>query len=492
MTFPPLLEKKGLDLALEIYPDRDDLRARLETVEVLLVEQWPLYRFSEGAAGVDAEMIAMDGIEEKLLSIPGRQVRLRHAVAAFRRYLAAGRPERFPLALEFDALRYAAEELYPDDWSLRLRLGSCAAQLSNSMTLKRRSELTADGYDCEFRCGNGSMRRKSRLTGQESGECYQDMSQPGNLTPLKFLSLSQLDCQSIVTALTHGARVTRLANWAEGISVFEVPDVIYLPEYGIPVCFGFVPEEAIKFPEHLDHRLSDPGTPDNPIINLDLIERSSAEVCVLGVMYSHVFGHWLEELLKVVALEKFGFDGFYVFPDWFPPFCHDSLCHLGVPPTRILAVDRPVRYKKGFLTTTIHHFNANKFPKLISHLRDLLYERTPPDEVGVGPRIWAERGQNANGRHLINEEEVYACIKRYDFTRIDFSQYTFSQQIGIDREIKIMAGPHGSAFVHCSFMKSRGKVVEIFGYYPPDDRTYIIPPNSPVLACWPIAQACPR
>ena len=84
-------------------------------------------------------MVAMDGIEEKLLSIPGKQMRLRHAIAAFHRYLAAGYPERFPRALEFDALRYLTEELYPDDWSLRLRLGYCAAQLSNSMVLKRRA-----------------------------------------------------------------------------------------------------------------------------------------------------------------------------------------------------------------------------------------------------------------------------------------------------------------------------------------------------------------
>jgi hypothetical protein len=139
-TFPVLLEKKALDLGLMVEPDRDDLRVRLEQVEKSLAEQWPLYRFSEGGLFLDGDIIAMDGIEEKLLSIPGKQMRLRYAVAAFRRYLAAGHPERFPLQLEFAALRYAAEELYPDDWSLRLRLGYCAARLSNDMTLGRRPE----------------------------------------------------------------------------------------------------------------------------------------------------------------------------------------------------------------------------------------------------------------------------------------------------------------------------------------------------------------
>jgi capsular polysaccharide biosynthesis protein len=290
------------------------------------------------------------------------------------------------------------------------------------------------------------------------------MSQPGDASSLKFLAVSQLQCRSIVTAAASNIRKISLTDWAEGISVFEVPDVIYLPKYGIQICYGFVPEEAINFSQHLDIRLGrDPArlSPDNTIIDLALIDRSPAEVCVLGHMFSHVFQHWLEELLKVVALEKFGFDGFYVFPDWFPPFCHDSLHLLGVPSTRIIMTNNPAFYKKAFLTTTIHHFIANRFPKLISHLRDLLYEGAA-NEVGAGHRIWVERGKNASGRDVINKEEVYSCINRYDFTTIDFGQYTFRQQIGIDREMRVMLGPHGSAFAHCSFMKACGQVVEIF------------------------------
>jgi hypothetical protein len=140
MPFPPLLEKKSLELTLAAHPDRDDLRDRLEQVEKSLIEQWPLYRFRENAILIDAGAIAMDGVEERLLSIPGRQLRLRHAVAAFHRYMAAGHPERYPLALEFDALRYLSEELYPDDLSLRLRLGYCAAKLSTTMALRRCAE----------------------------------------------------------------------------------------------------------------------------------------------------------------------------------------------------------------------------------------------------------------------------------------------------------------------------------------------------------------
>src|SRR5205807_6066846 len=133
-----------------------------------------------------------------------------------------------------------------------------------------------------------------------------------------------------------------------------------------------------------------------------------APACVLGHVYSHVFGHWAEELLKVVTLEKFGFAGLYVFPDWYPPLCREALHHLGVSPTRIMTVNKPVLFEAAFLTTTINHFNADKFPQAILHLRDRLYERAASH--GAGPRVWVERGQHAKGRDIINKEEVAACV----------------------------------------------------------------------------------
>jgi capsular polysaccharide biosynthesis protein len=126
-----------------------------------------------------------------------------------------------------------------------------------------------------------------------------------------------------------------------------------------------------------------------------------------------------------------------------------------------MTTNKPVMYKKAFLTTTMHHFIANRFPKLILYLRDRLNERAASED-GAGQRIWVERGKNANGRDVINKEEVYSSINRYGFTTIDFGQYTFGQQIGIDREMRVMVGPHGSAFAHCGFMQNRGQVIEIF------------------------------
>jgi capsular polysaccharide biosynthesis protein len=240
--------------------------------------------------------------------------------------------------------------------------------------------------------------------------------------------------------------------------------VLYLPNFGIQVCDGFVPEEAINYRQHLDIVVGRDPThfaPNQTIVNFDEIERSDADVCILGQMFSKTFGHWAEELIKVIVLENFGFTGYYVLQEDSPRHCHDSLILLGVAKNRIISTINPVIFRTSFLTTTIHHFNSNEFPQVIFALRDRLYAATE-NEAGAGRRIWVERGEGAAGRDVVNKDEVYSCIDKYGFQRIDFGQLTFRQQIGIDREMRVMAGVHGSAFVHCGFMNTHGTVIEIF------------------------------
>ncbi len=160
-------------------------------------------------------------------------------------------------------------------------------------------------------------------------------------------------------------------------------------------------------------------------------------------------------------LEAFGFDGPYVIPEWYPGFSHESFALLGIPKTQILSVTKPTIYKAAFFTTTISHYTAHKFPGVVFGLRDRLYEAAA-GEAGNGDRIWIERGKNATGRDVINKEEVYACIRKHGFVSVDYGEHNLKKQIAIDRDMDVMLGPHGSAFVHCGFMAMRREVIEIF------------------------------
>jgi len=108
-TFPPLIEKKALDLALAVYPERQDLLGRLDVVERMLEAQWPLYAFRHTATlPVGAPAVVLDGVEAAILAIPNNKSRGQYAVAAFSYYLNAGRPNQYPPALETEAIRYLA------------------------------------------------------------------------------------------------------------------------------------------------------------------------------------------------------------------------------------------------------------------------------------------------------------------------------------------------------------------------------------------------
>jgi capsular polysaccharide biosynthesis protein len=98
----------------------------------------------------------------------------------------------------------------------------------------------------------------------------------------------------------------------------------------------------------------------------------------------------------------------------------------------------------------------------VLRLRDRLYEAAG-FEAGIGDRIWVERGSDArNGRAVVNMEEVYSCIQQHGFVSVDFGNHTLQKQIAVDRDIDVMLGSHGSAFVHCGFMATRREVIEIF------------------------------
>jgi capsular polysaccharide biosynthesis protein len=170
----------------------------------------------------------------------------------------------------------------------------------------------------------------------------------------------------------------------------------------------------------------------------------------------------MEELLKVILLEEFGFEGHYAFPPGYPPFAQEALMMLGIELDRILLVDRPTVYGSAFFTTTISHFRAHRFPAVIRRLRDQLYEAAGS---GLGPfgRIWVDRGSSAKRQgRVINGEEVQFFAERHGFRIMDLGQHSFRDQISIDRGADVLMGPHGSAFVHCGFMKDKRDIIEIF------------------------------
>ncbi len=187
------------------------------------------------------------------------------------------------------------------------------------------------------------------------------------------------------------------------------------------------------------------------------------DVCILANLFSRNFTHWHEELLKVVAIEAAELPCTYVLSG-LPPFTRELLGLIGIPTQRILEVNRPLRFSSVLYPAAISYDNICEHPAVFHLLRErLLQAITDQPSSDTPPQLWLERGaQTRLGRRLVNGEEVERLLKRQGVERVDLGALPVIQQLSLARDAQLLAGPHGSAFVHSQLMPPGSAVVECF------------------------------
>jgi hypothetical protein len=186
------------------------------------------------------------------------------------------------------------------------------------------------------------------------------------------------------------------------------------------------------------------------------------DVCILGNVFSRNFTHWHEELMKVVAIEQAGLDCAYVISD-LPDFARDLLQLMEIGSDRILEVRQPTRFRRALYSTPVSYRNVAEYPAVLMALREALLAAAAQLADQSGPRLWLDRGQQTRlGRKLVNEDEVYGLLERYGFKRLDMGALPVPEQIAVARDLEVLAGLHGSQFVHAQLMPQRSFVIECF------------------------------
>ena len=288
------------------------------------------------------------------------------------------------------------------------------------------------------------------------------------------LNLDAIECRSAFDGAPETA-VREIAGpsvaGGAAIRVVEVEDMLYLPSVLAPgqsLCLigeRSVPREAILEDYVVDFlKKARSGQPVgerayDDTFDPDLVR---GRVCVLGNMFSRNFGHWTEELLKVALLEREGDECSYVIST-LPRFAEESLSLLGVDPSRILWIERPTRFERAIFTTAISHDNIAEYPLALDVLRNLVARRLAPGASRHGSRLWLERNAMLrDGGVVLNRDELYRCIKKHGFEVVDMATLSLSEQLRTARDAGVIAGPHGSQFVHAQFMAPGSAVIECF------------------------------
>ena len=288
------------------------------------------------------------------------------------------------------------------------------------------------------------------------------------------LNLDAIECRSAFDGAPETA-VREIAGpgvaGGAAIRVVEVEDMLYLPSVLEPrqsLCLigeRSVPREAILEDYVVDFlkeaRSSQPAgkrayddTFDPNVVR--------ARVCVLGNVFSRNFGHWTEELLKVALLERAGDDCSYVIST-LPRFAEESLWLLGVDASRISGSS----VRRGSSAPSLPRRSATT-TSLSIRLRWTSFEiwsrggwpqaRADMDRVSGwrGTRMLRDEGV------VLNRDEVYRCIKKHGFEVVDMATLSLSEQLRRPRDAGVIAGAHGSQFVHAQFMAPGSAVIECF------------------------------
>ena len=76
-------------------------------------------------------------------------------------------------------------------------------------------------------------------------------------------------------------------------------------------------------------------------------------------------------------------------------------------------------------------------------------------------RLFVSRG-DAKKRRLVNEDQVFARLERFEFERVMPGRLPLADQVALFSGAKIVAGPHGAGLTNLIFMPEGGAVIEIF------------------------------
>lgn len=186
------------------------------------------------------------------------------------------------------------------------------------------------------------------------------------------------------------------------------------------------------------------------------------DVCILGNVFSRNFTHWHEELMKVLVLERAELGCSYVLSG-LPLFARELLLLFGVSESRLLECDRPTIFDSALFTTPVSYRNLSEYPEVLQALREAYLAVDVSGHSSPGPRLWLDRGaQTRLGRKLVNPEEVSACLDRYGFQPVDMGAMPMRKQIAVARSMEVLAGLHGSQFVHSQLMRPGSFVIECF------------------------------
>ena len=199
--------------------------------------------------------------------------------------------------------------------------------------------------------------------------------------------------------------------------------------------------------------------------HLPPLQQIEGRVAVLSGLSGNVYFHWMVDVLpRFELLRQSGIDFDQI--DWFlvnsqqAPFQRETLTRLGIQEFKILESDQfPHIQAQQLIVPSYPGYMGWLQPWAIDTLRRWFLHLGQNQGVNYPERIYISRG-DARYRRILNEEEVIETLSPWGFVVVQLESLSFSQQVALFAQAKVIMGAHGSGLTNIIFCQPGTQVIE--------------------------------
>lgn len=175
--------------------------------------------------------------------------------------------------------------------------------------------------------------------------------------------------------------------------------------------------------------------------------------------HSQNYFHWVCDVLPKICLNKKKFNTKcpLILPKFKTKFQKESLNLLGVEYIEIQS-NKTFFINKVFYISELYP-SGNPRPKVFKNFKQKILEKIYPN-LKKKRKIYISR-KFAQRRKLINEHDLETKLKKMGFEIHNFENYTFSKQVRLSAESKIIIGLNGAGLINFMWMSPKSKVIDI-------------------------------
>lgn len=182
------------------------------------------------------------------------------------------------------------------------------------------------------------------------------------------------------------------------------------------------------------------------------------------VASSNIF-HWLYDALPRLYILKesglFNQVDYFLMPRLRQPYHKQSLQLLGIDETKIIECSNYVHVtaERLMVTSPVRHKGIT--PTWVCENHYKYYAGHNATEASYAPLIYIRRG-DSKIRQIVNEGELIAMLEQKGFKPYLLSKLSFSEQIRLFSQAKVIVSAHGAGLANLSFCQPGTALIELF------------------------------